>query len=1163
MAVLVNNEQEYLKDLDFLVEECLPQLKQKMNQQELNSIFSNIEVIRSFHQMLSMEFAHQLKVASDKQKIGAIIVKYGDFLKLYKPYCATQGIPAILSMEKTKSLKEFLEMKHKGQSLSEILLKPTQRLGVYPVLLKEIISFTPPKHVDYESLLTAVSKLEDVHHWNEEKTKHTAETTDKLEKLKDVHGSENVQINGKLIKEDDFDRIKDKEPIQTFHYYLFSDMLMTAQHSKALRKGYQLKKVFYFNQTLVRNVASNSPSHPSSPSPTDNSSHSSRPSHQLEVLDIETCKIYRFGMKSEEEKKEMLRFLQEAIYANSFMWSEDRSHLFNWFYEGMAVTDPMWNMVVCYRNFQTPLEFLTSLEDRVEKQSSGPDHVTVELLHTFMETIKRADVMDDASWHQMYERLLILISHVTNLAAKTYLLQVLDSLKFVAPKTRRHALKIGEQTVPDKSINRISVSLQRSPSQIHQDKRPGISPKEVAEEITQTEWNILRCVNEWELLNTNWNRTNGSELAPNILALIDRFNWTSRWISSKILRRDSPKKRADTLSSYIEMGTRFRELNNFNGIMEVLSSLHSTPISRLKETWALLTPQQSEEFQALTDLMKPDKNSHVYREIIASVEFRQPCMPYLGLFLSDLTFIEEANSKLVNGAVNPNYTSLMGAKLRMFKSYQKRKYQLMKPLYSIYGELVFGEEELYKLSKLREEANATIDPSARKSLLRADSRRFNKGSLNAALGEEEDIAVEKFLSKRDWQILLANAEALTLKQDEVLVQTTDQSSNMFLVNAGLLKMYLQDGRTLDVAPGEVCSKTSILGDPSNDSFITSIVACSDSTVSSINLSFLFRLFDTEFDLAARFFKYVANQLNNTLRQAMASYAKGSQVNHRRSVSLSVDPISINDSDKLFSTNFKQLPNEVVVKSYICKLGILAGNLYITKNYLCFNAKAFGLNKKKIIPLATISDIKANKGILEIFYETKKSSKKLTFRTEKELEDCHAITTSLWESARSRQVLPAIRTRSESAGGAVEDKEREKGFLSPDDWKLILKGTKCITCEPGTELITEGVRPGALYQIVKGVCNIQVKTGDRGFSIIATRKEGDIFGELSFLDEDLAASASVVTDGPVEIYVLDYNYMHIMLSVYKYLAPRFYKYIAKLLWDRMIQFLNRVGSLQQL
>ncbi len=66
----------------------------------------------------------------------------------------------------------------------------------------------------------------------------------------------------------------------------------------------------------------------------------------------------------------------------------------------------------------------------------------------------------------------------------------------------------------------------------------------------------------------------------------------------------------------------------------------------------------------------------------------------------------------------------MGEKLRLLKSYQKRKYNFMKPMYSIstiiyppafdlltinyiYGELVFGERELYKLSKLREECNNT------------------------------------------------------------------------------------------------------------------------------------------------------------------------------------------------------------------------------------------------------------------------------------------------------------------------------------------------------------------------------------------------------------------------------------------------------------------------
>ena len=45
-----------------------------------------------------------------------------------------------------------------------------------------------------------------------------------------------------------------------------------------------------------------------------------------------------------------------------------------------------------------------------------------------METIKRADVMDDAAWHQMYERLMDLIAKVSNLGAETFLLQLVDSL---------------------------------------------------------------------------------------------------------------------------------------------------------------------------------------------------------------------------------------------------------------------------------------------------------------------------------------------------------------------------------------------------------------------------------------------------------------------------------------------------------------------------------------------------------------------------------------------------------------------------------------------------------------------------------------------------------------------------------------------------------------
>jgi CRP-like cAMP-binding protein len=559
------------------------------------------------------------------------------------------------------------------------------------------------------------------------------------------------------------------------------------------------------------------------------------------------------------------------------------------------------------------------------------------------------------------------------------------------------------------------------------------------------------------------------------------------------------------------------------------------------------------DFQALTALMKPDKNSHNYREAIAAVPYQEPCMPYLGLFLSDLTFTEETG-KFINGTtINTNYTTLVGSKLRTFKSYQRRKYKFMKPLYSIYGELVFGEDELYKLSKLREETSTALE-GTKLSMLRSESRKVarDRKSNGPTLGDDEDISVDKF-SKRDWQILLANAETITLQKGEVLLKENEESDMLYVVNSGMICQLMKDGHALDVTPGELATKSFRGIQSSEGPLILSIVAVEESIVSGINKSFLFRIFETELDLAARFYKYVANQENNMLRSLMSNYANRSPaVNKRRSVRLEAGSVDLNDADKVFSSTFKSIGNEVVVKSYFCKGGVFSGQLFITKNYICFSAKAFGLHKKKVTQLNNVSDINTSRGCLEVLRDHKVKPKKFVFHTEKELEDCGAIATSLWSSARSRShANPLHRARSNSGGSIVEDTVT----LTPEDWKLILKGTKCITYESGTKLISEGVRPTALYQIARGTCSVQMQTGDT-VATIATRKEGDIFGELSFLDESQVASASVICDGQVDVYILDYNFVHIILSVYKYLAPKFYRYISELLWLRITQFLYR-------
>ncbi len=55
--------------------------------------------------------------------------------------------------------------------------------------------------------------------------------------------------------------------------------------------------------------------------------------------------------------------------------------------------------------------------------------------------------------------------------------------------------------------------------------------------------------------------------------------------------------------------------------------------------------------------------------------------------------------------------------------------------------------------------------------------------------------------------------------------------------------------------------------------------------------------------------------------------------------------------------------------------------------------------------------------------------------------------------------------------------------------------------------------------------------------IATRKDQDIFGELSFLDENLVASATVVTNEPMEVYPF-FEVVTFILLIMIYIRVRF-------------------------
>jgi len=128
------------------------------------------------------------------------------------------------------------------------------------------------------------------------------------------------------------------------------------------------------------------------------------------------------------------------------------------------------------------------------------------------------------------------------------------------------------------------------------------------------------------------------------------------------------KKRAKILEKFILLAMKCIELNNFNGTISILSGLANTAVYGLKSTWVDISPKSLESFDELEPLMANTGNWAYYRQKLKATQ--PPLIPYLGVFLTDLTFIEDGNpncipdTKLINFSKRKKVAEAIGKLLQ-------------------------------------------------------------------------------------------------------------------------------------------------------------------------------------------------------------------------------------------------------------------------------------------------------------------------------------------------------------------------------------------------------------------------------------------------------------------------------------------------------------------
>jgi hypothetical protein len=160
-----------------------------------------------------------------------------------------------------------------------------------------------------------------------------------------------------------------------------------------------------------------------------------------------------------------------------------------------------------------------------------------------------------------------------------------------------------------------------------------LHPVEIARQMTLLEHGAFLATPTDEWCSANWQNSIGR--------VIMRFNDLSRWVTSEVVTADTVEYRALLVRRFVVIASTCLSLNNFNGVMEVLSGLQAPSVQRLKQTWKALNGEASKTYKALADLMSLDaKNVAKFRERMEQAA--APCVPYIGFYVGELSSLEES-----------------------------------------------------------------------------------------------------------------------------------------------------------------------------------------------------------------------------------------------------------------------------------------------------------------------------------------------------------------------------------------------------------------------------------------------------------------------------------------------------------------------------------------
>ncbi|KAI9321569.1 ras guanine nucleotide exchange factor domain-containing protein [Dichotomocladium elegans] len=196
----------------------------------------------------------------------------------------------------------------------------------------------------------------------------------------------------------------------------------------------------------------------------------------------------------------------------------------------------------------------------------------------------------------------------------------------------------------------------------------------ISQQFCLIEQQMLQDVTWNELVELRWRNRNKRSTSPieeyrldalGVEQLINYFNMACQWIASEVVQTQSLDTRVLVVEKYIRIALKCYHHRNYSTLMQILLGLQSPAVTRLEKTWQRIDQYEIQIFNELKELAKPFLNwkniraamsealesideSSALESVLtrshmnpAEIKGIQGCIPFLGLYLSDLVFNSE------------------------------------------------------------------------------------------------------------------------------------------------------------------------------------------------------------------------------------------------------------------------------------------------------------------------------------------------------------------------------------------------------------------------------------------------------------------------------------------------------------------------------------------